>query len=242
VRVELLMGCGTSKPLPAGEPPLKPLGTLKSVKVDDITGDGPFHIGKDPMPVNMRGLFWVQAQDDSSCIATMGGPTRDAGGCSPGKMPADAKYRIRVCGDRTWAFADKDVGTLKMVAELDLVYRFEWDSQTEPTFAHIFPELMAKGGVMPMPEWLMDFDIKLVPEGMAEYPGSVIWQRITKLLGSGALEPKEGESNAGTYKLVQIIGADGKRIEPAFAEFAKAMHDKKAGDEPGVIWYHEIDA
>ena len=74
------MGCGSSKAKSAAckaeDKPsgLKPIGELKSVKAADIGKDGPMLIGKAPLPAAMRGLFWVQSQGESSCLASMGGP------------------------------------------------------------------------------------------------------------------------------------------------------------------------
>jgi len=245
------MGCGSSKARdvksaagkeedkPSG---LKPIGELKSVKAADIGKDGPMLISKAPLPAAMRGLFWVQSQDESSCLASLGGPSNDGGGCSLGELGKDGKnYSVRVSGDRTWAFADKDVGTLKAAKAVDLIYVFEFDSIEAPTFAQISPKLF---GVDPnIPEWLLDFEMSLVPDGHEDYPGSVIWRRKSTILSSAInITPKLGESNAGNYYLVQVLSEDGSPIEPAFGKFVEAMKDPKAGDEPGVVWYHEIAA
>ena len=172
------MGCGASKPRgpidrrPSeidGPPPLQPIGTLKSVKVDDIGPDGPMLIGTDPMPPQMRGLFWVRAQGESSCLASLGGPSRDGGGCSTGVL-RETSYFVRVPGDRTWAFADKDVGTLKAAALGDLIYRFEWDSVSNPTSCQIYPKAMNAGGFELTATWILSFKMDLVPEGMLTPP------------------------------------------------------------------------
>lgn len=219
---------------------LKPIGELKSVKAADVGKDGPMQIGKAPLPASMRGLFWVQSQGESSCLASMGGPSNDGGGCSLGELGKDGtKYTIRVSGDRTWAFADKDVVAFEAAKRVDLLYVFEFDSVEAPTFAQIRPRLF---GVDPkIPEWLLDFEMRLVPEGHQDYPGSVVWRRKSTILsGAISVEPAAGESNAGSYYLVQVLNEEGERIEPAFGKFVEAMKDPSAGDEPGVVWYHEI--
>tara|TARA_B110001452_G_C15191252_1_gene413639 strand:+ start:1066 stop:1311 length:246 start_codon:yes stop_codon:yes gene_type:complete len=66
-------------------------------------------------------------------------------------------------------------------------------------------------------EWLLDFEMSLVPEGHEDYPGSVIWRRKSTILSSAIdITPKLGESNAGNYYLVQVLSEDGSPIEPAF--------------------------
>ena len=167
------MGCGASKksgadaptdaPPKDGEPAhkdapaeLRPIGELKSCKVADLTGAGPMLIGKAPMPKNLRGLFWLHAQGDSSCLASMGGPSNDGGGFSTGEMSKD--YWIRCSGDRSWAFADKDSTTLALSAEFDVVYDFQWDSVDDPTFAQIYIKFLNTGFKITN-EWLMDYDV-----------------------------------------------------------------------------------
>ena len=39
----------------------------------------------------------------------------------------------------------------------------------------------------------------------------------------------------------QVLDERGARIEPAFTKFREAMSSPEAGDEPGVVWYHEIE-
>jgi hypothetical protein len=258
------MGCGASKkscedaPIRAPpkdcepsykEPPadLQPQGELKSCKVSELTGDGPMLIGKAPMPKNLRGLFWLHAQGDSSCLASMGGPSNDGGEFSTGQMSKD--YWIRVSGDRSWAFADKDSPTLKSAAKFDVAYDFQWDSVEDPTFAQIYIKFLKLGFTIES-EWLMDYEMYLVPEGLEEYPGSVVWRRRSKFI-NGLLnwaagwddthKTKPGESGGANYYLVQVIDENGERIQPAFDKFAEAMNRPEHGAEPGTFWYREIN-
>jgi hypothetical protein len=188
------MGCGVS----AYAEPVNPIGKMKSVRVEDVTGAGPFLIGRAPLPSQMHGLFWVSRQGDASCLASMGGPSHDGGGVSTGALSEDkeggrATYPLRVSGDRTWAFADKD-STIGLAESLDLVYDFVYDSASDPRHAQIVPRAMGLGGVT-SPEWLLDFEMELVPDGLPAYPGSVVWARSTKILGVGAGEGAHPNSN-----------------------------------------------
>merc|ERR1712154_740838 len=149
----------------------------------------------------------------SSAIASFAGPTNDGDGCSTGELDADGKYRIRVAGDRVWAFADKNHENWEKIRDHDLVYHFQFNDAQNPTRAQIHPEAR-KSGLKLTWEWLLDFEMELVPNGSEKYsekyPGSVVWLRPSSLFGI----------IKGEYELVQIMNEDGKRL-PAWQKFAE---------------------
>lgn len=204
---------------------LAPIGQVKSVKVDDITGDGPFRLGEAPLPEVMRGLFWLTQQGSGSAVASFGGPSNDGGGCSTGVLD-EAKYTIRCSGDRVWGGK-----TLGWTVDPDLVYHFTFDSADNPTKVEITPEFR-KLGVAFVGEWLLDFDGVLEPgTNDPEYPGSIVWHRPSYILGVDVF----------TYKLVQVINDKGQRLEPAWSKFVAYMNDPANGGTPGEVLYYQID-
>lgn len=207
---------------------LAPMGADRTVKVEDITGDGPLRIGGEQLPAALQGLFWLSDQKNSSALASFGGPSRDGGGMSAGQIAGNG-CTIRVSGDRVWAMADTKLAGVGIAVELvDLVYHFVFDDPVNPTKCQIWPE--AKNlGITLQAEWFLDFEMEL-DRANKDYPGSVVWTRLSYLFGvSGA-----------TYALVQVIDGAGKRIEPAWSKFVEYQKSKTAGGTPGLVHYREI--
>merc|ERR1711924_88974 len=115
-----------------------PIGAVKSVNVEDIDGAGPSHLGTGPgLPAVLQGIFWLTQQGTSSALASFGGPSGDGGGCSTGIL-ASNRYKVRVSGDRVWAFAEQD--KFAALEKVDLIYHFVFDHATNPTRCQIYPE------------------------------------------------------------------------------------------------------
>lgn len=212
-----------------------PIGTLKSVKLDDLTGIGPLLLGTAPLPEVLRGIFWLGGQKNSSALMSFGGPSRDGGGCSTGDILKGNQYKIRVSGDRVWAFADRESKSVGLTEKLDLVYNFIMDDPQNPTKCQIYPEARNLGLTLTA-EWLLDFEAVLddAADSKAAYPGSVVWRRLSFIFGQRAVESE--------YFLVQVIDGDGKRIEPAWSKFVEYQNSTQAGGSPGEVFYHEIES
>lgn len=180
------------------------------------------------LPKELQGVFWLQKQEDSSALISFG-RTNDGAGHSPGRIGGDGKYRVRVGGDRSWSFATTDWGPWTSVEAVDLVYEFQFDNASHPTFAQIIPQARNFLGAT-VPPWLVSFDMRLMTE-QSPYPESVVWDRVSASL-SVPLEQFR-------YQIVQVIDAEGKRL-PAFDEWVAYCEDptKSGASSPGSIWYH----
>lgn len=211
---------------------MAPIGEMKPVQVEAITGDGPLLVGKEPLPVCLRGIFWLTDQGSSSALASFAGPNNDGGGCSTGHVHGN-KYKVRVFGDRVWAMATGPATLSNMSLDLiDLVYHFVFDNGAKPTKCQIYPEVRELGITLTA-EWLLDFEAHLVAEDK-EFAGSVVWRRPSWMLGE--------EIKSAEYALVQVIDAEGQRIEPAWSKFVQYQGSEDAGGSPGTVWFHEARA
>lgn len=209
---------------------MSPIGKIQSVSVDDIGGDGPMRIGTGPdLPPSLQGLYWLTDQANSSALASFGGPSRDGGGCSVGRL-VNKRYKVRAAGDRVWAYAD-DSTSLAFVKAVDLIYHFVFDDETNPSHCQIYPELRNLGTTPP--SWLLDFDMSLMKDGDERFPGSVCWRRPSSILGQ--------EFKSAEYILVQIIDGAGQRIEPAWSKFVDYQKSAATGKSPGQIFYAEVN-
>lgn len=211
---------------------IAPVGTVKSALVSAFADPStiPMHVGKAPLPPQLRGMFWLTKQDNMSAIMSFGGPTNDGGKCSLGVLGEDGKYVVRVAGDRCWAMAS--MAKVPRIGQLDLIYNFCFDSATDPRKCQIWPELRTLG-VWLTAEWLLDFEM-LLTDGDDAFPGSVVWSRPSYLFGKGSGLSSE-------YALVQVIDEHGAVIQPAFDKFVAFQNSAKAGDSPGTIFYRHIE-
>lgn len=208
------------------------MGDLKEVSIDNITADGPLLLGKDPLPANLQGLFWLTEQGTSSALVSFGGPNNDGGGCSTGQLLGN-KYNVRVSGDRVWSFATGPlIANLKLVDLLDLVYHFVFDDGANPTKCQIYPESRSVGITLTA-EWILDFEAHFLEGGDEAFPGSVVWNRPSYILNH--------EAKAAEYVLVQVMDAEGQKIEPAWSKFVEYQKSTEAGESPGKLWYHEVE-
>lgn len=214
----------------------------KSHKCSEVTGEGPLSNKWQNLPKSMQGVFWLTNQGDSSALMTFGA-SDDGGGLSSGVLEeGDVNYEIRVQGDRVWSFADQ-ASSWELVEGIDLVYKFRMDSATEPTKGTIDPSSPVLGLTLGEgTKWLLRFDVELVPFGTCTeectadstctcYPNSITWARPSAILGL----------SGGYYELVQVIDADGVKVQPAFDDWVAYCEDgSKTGDSPGYMWYHQI--
>ena len=98
------------------------MGEVKSCPAKDVQGDFPLRVGRAPLPVELRGVFWLSDQGDGSALATFGGPSNDGGGCSTGEL-LGCRYKIRCGGDRTWAEAS--IGPVNRHPSMDMNNQIE---------------------------------------------------------------------------------------------------------------------
>ena len=71
------------------------------------------------------------------------GPNSDGGGCSAGSLLAGTggtggKYKVRVAGDRCWAFSSPAGAPYALAEAADLVYEFHFDDPSDPKRADIY--------------------------------------------------------------------------------------------------------
>jgi len=62
-------------------------------------------------PIEMQGVFWLEDLQYTDSIASFAATPRVGGGINRGFLEEDAQgyhYRVRIRGDRTWAFATND--------------------------------------------------------------------------------------------------------------------------------------
>jgi len=71
----------------------------RSFKCDAVSKDGPIRVGAAPLPPQMRGVFWLAEQGDSSALMSFA-QSNDGAGLSQGRLaqePEDGfQYKVRV--------------------------------------------------------------------------------------------------------------------------------------------------
>jgi len=206
----------------------------KSFQCVDVSKDGPIRIGTAPLPPQMRGVFWLAEQGDSSALMSFA-QSNDGAGLSQGalaKEPEDSfNYKIRVGGDKVWSFHDRAT-SWGLVEALDLIYSFRMNDAINPTQATIIPTGKNVGLTLDA-SWLLDFQMTLFPMGNhSVYKSSWVWGRPSSILGF----------QGGYYDLVQVIDEKGDKLEPAFSDWVKYCEDgSQTGETPGTLWYREAD-
>lgn len=215
-------------------PEMCPFGNMKEQphKCAAVDETGPIRIGTAPLPSQLRGVFWLAEQGDSSALMSFAG-SEDGAGLSQGALalnPADGyHYKIRVGGDKIWSFHDK-ASSWRLVELLDLVYKFKFNSPSNPTSGQIIPSGENLNGFDLNAPWLLNFAMKLIPMGNhSKYPKSWVWGRPSSILGF------EG----GYYDLIQVLDEKGDKIEPAYSDWLKYCRSAETGSTPGELWYRE---
>jgi len=209
---------------------------LQSFKIADVQAAGPLVPATDPLPANLRGVFWLSDQKTQSALITFA-PNGQADGpwCSHGDLILN-RYLIRVSGDRVWTFATEESAGYDLAQGLRLVYDFSFDSATNPTHATIYPIpalLGSMGERLSKQTWLLNFDMTLLSSEEATargYPGSVVWERKSYVFGF--------EQTSSRYNVVQVVDENGNRIEEAWKKFVAYQNSSVAGDAPGTLFYH----
>lgn len=203
----------------------------RSAKCSSVATDKPIRIGGSSLPQNLQGVFWLMDQGDSSSIVSFAA-SNDGAGISTGVLSPNGDYKIRVGGDRTWSFHDR-TNNYNLARAIDLVYKFSFDSPTEPTRAQIHPQALNFWDITLSAEWLLDFTADLYPAGTHElYKESVVWRRSSSVIGIGVEQ--------GNYDLVQVMDVNGEPIQPAYADWVKYCESAETGaDNSGTIFYHE---
>jgi len=213
----------------------------KSFAVSELLKDGiyngPLTLGTatDHLPLNMRGVFWLQGQAASSSIVSFG-PSRDGDGLSVWNANSDRQVSIRVGGDKVWSGASNG-STWELIEGIDLVYHFEGSPKANPTHFNIIPEAMNLGFELSgnFAEWALSFqmDLLAVDDARHEYPATatrpaaVQWARTSSFAGV----------NAGSlyYEIAQIIDGAGMPTAAFDAWVAYNSGDEKWQD--GTIYY-----
>jgi len=194
--------------------------------------DGPISIATAPLPKQLRGVFWLAEQGDSSALMSFA-TSRDGDGLSQGELdanPADGyHYKIRVGGDKVWSFHDR-ASSWGLVEVLDLVYKFVFDSTTNPTVGQIIPSAENLNGFDLTATWLLNFKMTLMDKGThPTYPNSTVWGRPSAVLGF------EG----GYYDLIQIMDENGDKLQPAFSDWVRYCNSAETGTTAGTLHYRE---
>jgi len=201
-------------------------------------------LGGEGLPDQLKGVFWLQGQGDSSALTTFA-RSNDGGGLNQGRLSCstcdangnnpngEANIKVRVGGDRVWSFNDK-ASSWVLVEALDLVYNFHFDNIKNPKRADIIPQSRNFGIKLEgwFAEALLNFDMELMEEKdkPAEYKDVVMWARPSQIVGI----------DGGYYELIQVIDARGVPTA-AFNKFVKYCEDKdETGKTPGTMWFREI--
>lgn len=225
-----------------------PVHTFNLTEADLNGKPLPFPVATSPLPLALRGIFWLADQKSSSAVATFAqglskSSQPDCKWCSSGKLIANG-YRMMPAGDCHWAFATVDGGRFVsgygLATDLGVVYDFIFDNAEDPTYGTIGPNLRAgPGGWFNWGEWLKNqrwlghFEMfKETPEVAEElgFPGSVMWRRSTLWLW--------GAFSTFPYHMTQVVDENGERIEPAWSKFVEYQQSDVAGDSPGILHYH----
>jgi hypothetical protein len=206
----------------------------QAVRVEDIDGTGPMILGTAPLPLALRGIWWVTSpSSSSSLLLSFGGPNNDGNGCSLGYISGGKNsYKIRAEGDRVISTSEPS-GMDKIVEAGDKVYYFEFDSAESPTFGRVDIVFEGLGAGMPSqwPQRVMSSEMHLLADGDADYPGSLVWLRNTTIWG---LNPMSDT------KIVQVIDGTGRKLEPAWSKFLNAEKNPDNRDYAGWMFYKSI--
>ena len=185
------------------------------------------------LPEQLQGIFWLKDQGDSSSIMSFG-KSNDGSYLSTGELDAskEHQYSVRVGGDRTWSFNDKAKSWV-LVEALDLIYKFKFNSATDPTYADIIPYARNLGITV---SWtgLLNFQMRLMTADEKEerLKDTVVWARPSTVLGI--------EAESSYYELTQIIDGNGKKTA-AFDNYVAYTLTEETGETPGTIHYREAN-
>mmetsp|Transcript_1231 Transcript_1231/g.2124 ORF Transcript_1231/g.2124 Transcript_1231/m.2124 type:complete len:251 (-) Transcript_1231:114-866(-) len=220
--------------------PTSSIAPRKKGYIRQITPQAPFILGQDPLPPQLRGLWWFTRQGNASALMSFGGPNADGGNCSTGRLKEDGSYAVRVCGDRVWAAAEFDELSQTGTEVLDIIYHFKFDDPDNPQFAQITGEINTNSVDVSMPEELGDYEMELV-EDDADFPGSYVWLRKTYFCGCFHIPgwQHEGvELEAERYRLVQVMDENGNQLEPAWSQMFEEQHSAITGDDGDGDFYY----
>jgi len=194
----------------------------------------PMRIGVDPLPLQLRGVFWLKDQGDSSSLVSFA-KSNDGDGVSPGAIPSDGVYKVRVRGDRTWSFADQSFNW-EASGIMDLIYSFNFNDATNPTEAVVYGgggnalSVIWKGVTYAI-EFGMELQTKdqVLAGPHARYNASVVWERPSRFAGNVI----------SSYTVVQVMDEHGNKLEPAFSEWVQYNQHPDTGSTPDTIFYFE---
>jgi len=188
----------------------------------------PMRIGGATLPEQLRGVFWLSDQGDSSSLVSFA-RSNDGNGVSPGSIPQDGVYRVRVQGDRTWSFADQSFNW-EASGIMDIIYSFNFDDATNPTSAVVY----GGGGNWPSIIWkgvtyAVEFGMELLQTPHPRYTTSVVWDRPSRFAGY----------EISSYTVIQVMDEHGNALEPAFSDWVAYNQQAATGDTPDQIFYFE---
>lgn len=196
--------------------------------VDKITTAGPIHIGKAPLPEKIQGVFWL-VDDGGDALVSLGGDDEN-GECNNGRLveesvnwwSSEKQYCTTVSTVRPggWTFQAKGTphaGDFPTMA--DSFYRscgskwkYCFDSATDPKTASFLPLTTRAFPCV---------NLFALSTTEAEYKGKKqggeYWRVTTKIAGI-PVPP----SVPGNFDMIQVMDAQGNKIQPAWDEFAKA--------------------
>jgi len=188
-------------------------------------------IGGDSLPANLQGLFWLTEQEGSSSIMSFAG-SDDGAPFSTGALTEDDTYQIKIAGDRIWSYKDPEDFNWRWFAPyLGLSYEFLFNDATDPTYANIIvtPLSGRAKNLFPngIPQSIMGFDMYTTPHHI--YPNSVNWFRNTSVFTIPSAD--------SSYNLVQVVSANGSKLEPAFTNWQHECHQYG-----GNVYWHKLAA
>lgn len=202
---------------------------VKYVDVDDIDASGPVYVGKAPLPKRLQGVFWY-VDDGGDALVSLGGPEGgdDSVECNNGKLSEDTerngenKYCTTVSTVRPggwmfqaqgtpWPFGGKfPTAADELYLTCGMKWKFCTNSMDEPTKLEAIP-ISQRG--------LPCINVFAMTSTTGEYKGTKdggeFWRVTTTALGI-PMPP----FIPGNFDMVQVMDANGKRIQPAWDNFA----------------------
>merc|ERR1712232_1127973 len=107
-----------------------------------------------------------------------------------------------------------------------------FDNSEDPSFAQIYGK---SGRTLlrhtSLPEYALNFSMKLLRNEHSDYPGSVIWRRESRTFG-------ENPGGSANYFVVQVMNQYGEKIYPAWSAFEAYQRSSVSGMEPGKLFYY----
>jgi len=208
----------------ASEDECAPNLETRSMQSNDVGPGSPLNVGGSDLPEALRGVFWLSGQGTKSSLITF---AASSDGKSGGPLNNENQLTLKVYGDQTWVFAD-DGAVMDLVALARLQYKFTFNDAADPTSAQIHP-IAFEFDAGEHGELLLDFDMSLVEGGDPDYPGSVIWRRVSSALGQ--------QLSLFQYDMIQVMDEAGNRLPSFDIWLAYNADTSQTGNDPDRIFY-----